>query len=88
MEATIFYHVISSRLTTVSLIIMYIAVVSSYLPTYLPTHAPTTHPSARPLTHPLSYGHGGPVSSPYQSFFLDKHEQAVNQYFVHIYFRL
>ena len=31
-----------------------------------------------------SYGHGGTVSSPNHNFFLDKLEQAVNQYFVHI----
>ena len=31
-----------------------------------------------------SYSHGGTVGSPNQTFFLDKLEQAVNQYFVHI----
>ena len=31
-----------------------------------------------------SYGNGGTVSSPNHTFFLDKLEQAVNQYFVHI----
>ena len=31
-----------------------------------------------------SYGHGGTVSSPNHTFFLDKIEQEVNQYFVHI----
>ena len=30
-------------------------------------------------------GHGRTVSSPYGIFFLDKFEQAVNQYFVHIH---
>ena len=31
-----------------------------------------------------SYGHGRTVSSPNHNFFLDKLEQAVNQYFMHI----
>ena len=31
-----------------------------------------------------SYGHGGTVSLPYYTFFLDKLVQAVNLYFVHI----
>ena len=30
------------------------------------------------------YGHGRMVSSPSHTFFMDKLEQAVNQYFVHI----
>ena len=32
----------------------------------------------------ISYGHGGMVSWPNHTFFLGKHEQAVNKYFVHI----
>ena len=31
-----------------------------------------------------SYGHGRMFSSPNHTFFLGKHEQAVNQYFVHM----
>ena len=37
------------------------------------------------MSQVISYGHGGTVNSPNHTLFLGKLEQAVNQYFVHIF---